>query len=808
MKYLYLFMLFFFVLGISPARSNILISKDSRGEIPVQKSLYLLEDPLNQLSIKDIVSFPANREFILNSDKKTGYGYSNSTFWLRLTIAKDVENPLQWVLKHTYPHLDRLEFYAPDKESGYTMIRTGDGVPFNLRPVKNRLFVFPIDPAPGGTTYYLRLSSKGAINFPVTVVDTDSFQNRDRDIQLGAGLFFGALLIMVAYNLLFFVFVRERLYFYYALHVFFLALHQIVWFGFGYEYVWPSFPWLNNLLDMLAGSGLFFFLGLFTIDFLHTKQQMPRLHYPLKWLTFLVGLVGVASFFVEREIMLRPNNNIQIVLILTLFIVGVAGAIKKIRQAYIFLVAWTIALGGALFLIGYRNNLLPEIPILSHSIQVGILLNVLLISMGLADRINQMKNSLARVNRDFSDQNKELKIAFKSAEASEKRFRELSELLPQTAFELDLQGNVTYTNQHGLKITGYTMDDVRQGFNVIQLFEAHDHARLKKGIKEILTQKNIHQAEYLLKRKDGTLVPVFLYNNAITSGGKPVGFRGVLLDLTERKKTEELMIQTEKMMSLGGLAAGMAHEINNPLAGIIQSTQVIQNRLTRVMPANEKALEELDTTMAVITGFMEKRGILVLLDNIDKSGNRAAKIIDNMLSFSRKSDAVKKPHRLEDILESALALARNDYDLKKHYDFKNIEIQRAFTQGLPLVLCESSKIQQVVFNILKNAFQAMNDWEDMGETPVISLGLFPADNMVRIEIQDNGPGMDHKTRKKVFEPFFTTKRLGSGTGLGLSVSYFIIVDDHSGKMEVKTTPEKGATFIIYLPTEANSLQPG
>ncbi|MCP4670997.1 MAG: PAS domain S-box protein, partial [Desulfobacula sp.] len=453
---------------------------------------------------------------------------------------------------------------------------------------------------------------------------------------------------------------------------------------------------------------------------------------------------------------------------------------------------------GALFLAFCKTGILPDVKFLSHSIQLGIVFNVLLISLGLADRINYMKNALirsrekiqhqntelldtndelssanenlAKVNQAFEVQNQDLIKTCNSLEISEKRFRELADFLPQTVFELDVEGNLIYSNIHGFNITGYSPEELKKGIKVFSLFREEDHGVIKEAIADTLTSNTIGQGECLLKQKDGSMVSVLLYACPILSGNKPVGLRGILLDLSKRKKTEEMMIQTEKMMSLGGLAAGMAHEINNPLAGMIQSVQVVQNRLTKNLPANQKLVEELGTSMTVISDFMEKRGIINQLENIRKAGNRAAKIIENMLSFARKSGSVKNEHQLDEILDNAIELAQNDYDLKKEYDFKNIEIIREYSPDVPMILCEGSKIQQVLFNILKNASQAMNLQKT--SNPKLILRLLKKEDMVLIEIEDNGPGMEEKTRKKIFEPFFTTKTLNKGTGLGLSVSYF------------------------------------
>ncbi|MBU4129729.1 MAG: PAS domain S-box protein [Proteobacteria bacterium] len=786
-----------------------------------------MEDPTKTVSIQEVTSPKFLNRFVLNEGGRTSYGYSNAAFWIKFSIAKDRHTPGKWYLKHSYPHLDTIEFYAPKKDGTYTLTKTGDSFLFSDRPVPNRLFVFPVFPEEAGSTYYLRLSSQGAINFTLSLVEEHSFRQQNHNSQFVAGLYLGALLIMVAYNLFFFGFVREQLYLYYGIHVLFIALHQIIWFGFGFEYLWPNHPGLNNILDMFVGSGLFFFLGVFAMNFLQTKQNTPRIHSLLMVTTSLVGICAMLSLVLERKYLLGLGNNMNSIQILVLFVAAITCLFKNLRQAYIFLVAWSIALLGGLSLALYKSGLLPEIDVFFYSIQVGILLNVLLISLGLADRINHMKNALARsrekihqqnlvlmdkndaisctnetlaaVNQAFETQNQDLTKTCISLEMSEKRFRDLADLLPQTVFELDIDGNIIYSNRHGFEITGYSPEDYKNGINIFSLFRVKDCLRMKAAMASILASNAIGQGEYLLKQKNGDMVSVSLYASVILSKDAPVGFRGVLVDLSERKKAEERMIQTEKMMSLGGLAAGMAHEINNPLAGIIQSVQVVQNRLTKDLPVNLTLAEALGTSMSVITDFMEKRGVLKQLENIRNAGKNAAQIIENMLSFARKSDSVKREHSLEQILDNTLALAQNDYDLKKEYDFKHIEIIREYSPDVPRILCEGSKIQQVVFNILKNASYAMSSQKTKDCKPRLVLRLLKEEEMVLIEISDNGPGMDEKTRKKIFEPFFTTKSSDKGTGLGLSVSYFIIVDDHGGELKVDSAPGKGATFSIKLP---------
>jgi PAS domain S-box-containing protein len=270
-------------------------------------------------------------------------------------------------------------------------------------------------------------------------------------------------------------------------------------------------------------------------------------------------------------------------------------------------------------------------------------------------------------------------------------------------------------------------------------------------------------------------------------------------DVTEKVRIEDLMIQSEKMLSVGGLAAGMAHEINNPLAGILQNLQVVQNRLSPDLYKNVEVAREFGIRMEDIEAYLKKRNIDEMFQSINQSAKRAAQLVLNMLSFSRKSDSSFSSQNICQLMDSTLLLSSNDYDLKKKYDFRKIEIVRDYGKNIPLVPCEITNIQQVFLNIIKNAAHAMSEKVFTTETPTLTIRIYSDERMATVEIADNGPGMEERTRKRIFEPFFTTKPVGLGTGLGMSISYFIVHDQHKGTIEVRSDLGKGATFIIRLP---------
>jgi PAS domain S-box-containing protein len=271
-------------------------------------------------------------------------------------------------------------------------------------------------------------------------------------------------------------------------------------------------------------------------------------------------------------------------------------------------------------------------------------------------------------------------------------------------------------------------------------------------------------------------------------------------DVTERARIQELMVQTEKMMSIGGLAAGMAHEINNPLGIILQAAQNIERRVDPDFPANRHVADELGFSLETMRTYFANRQIDRFIDSIREASSRTAKIVANILDFSHRSESIREPASLPALMDQALELAANDYDLKKKYDFRAIEVIRDYSGDMPQVPVIAVEIEQVLLNLLKNAAQAMAD-NPPERKPRIVVRIRREEKYAVLDVEDNGPGMTVDVRRRVFEPFFTTKEVGVGTGLGLSISYMIVTQNHKGLLEVESTPGNGARFTVRLPLE-------
>jgi PAS domain S-box-containing protein len=394
----------------------------------------------------------------------------------------------------------------------------------------------------------------------------------------------------------------------------------------------------------------------------------------------------------------------------------------------------------------------------------------------------------------------ERKLAEERLRQSEEKFSRLFHLSPDSIVLVGMDdGRLIDVNDTFVLLSGFSREET-----------------LGRTLQElgIYRDPSVRDEIYALLGRDGQ-VRNFEFDACDKAGGivvcalscQVVEFEGgqhllaVIRDVTQMKRMQEMMIQSEKMRSVGGMAAGIAHEINNPLGIILQSAHNLVQRTDPAFPRNREAAQSIGLDMDLLARYMRARKLDVFIADIQAAGVRAAGIIRRMLDFSRTSESGRSECDLRAFIEQSVSLAGSDYDLTKSYDFKKIDVRIDIAEGLPAVSCTETEMEQVFLNLLRNAAQAMAGASPPVAEPRIDIRVSAVEGGVRIEVEDNGPGMDPEVSRRVFEPFYTTKAPGQGTGLGLSVSYFIVTKGHGGSMRVESEPGRGTRFIIELPAE-------
>jgi PAS domain S-box-containing protein len=365
----------------------------------------------------------------------------------------------------------------------------------------------------------------------------------------------------------------------------------------------------------------------------------------------------------------------------------------------------------------------------------------------------------------------ERKRAEQRLKESEERFRELAESLPQTVYETDEWGIFQYVNRTGLELLGYSEAEVIGRMSVLDALAPEDRKKGRENM-EARFRGDLGQQEYTAVRKDGSTFPVIIHAHPVLRDGRPAGLRGILIDISDRKRSEAEMLRMQKLESLGVLAGGIAHDFNNILTGILGNLSLAKLRLKPEDPLYERLVET------------------------EKASLQARDLTQQLLTFARGGSPVKKAIRLEPVVRNAAAFAVRG---------GNVNVELNFPSDLLPIEADEGQITQVFSNLVINACQAM----PTGGTVIIraenrrlatdAIEQLSAGDYVCVQVEDQGIGIPAEHLQKVFDPYFTTKQRGSG--LGLAVAYSVI-RNHDGHIVVTSTLGRGTIFALYFPVAA------
>jgi PAS domain S-box-containing protein len=340
----------------------------------------------------------------------------------------------------------------------------------------------------------------------------------------------------------------------------------------------------------------------------------------------------------------------------------------------------------------------------------------------------------------------------------------------------DRSGKIIIFNEAAAEVTGYSVAEALDALYIWQIYPGEGKATARKVMRDLRGDGyggsgKLKQYHVDILGKDGQSIPISLYATLIYEEGREIASIGFFHDLRERlrikselERAQLQLLQAEKMASLGKLAAGVAHQLNNPLGSI--------TLFARLM------IEEYDLPAAAQTD----------LERILGDAERCRDTVKELLEFARQTRQQIQP---QDINQ---ALGRTLFLLQNQTLFHNIRIVKEFDAGLPPVRADIQQLNHLFMNLILNAAQAM---KGSGQLTIRTL-LEAASDTAVIEVGDTGPGIPPEVLPHIFEPFFTTKEEGQGTGLGLSMVYSI-VENHGGRIEVDSSPERGTIFRVRLP---------
>jgi histidine kinase len=360
-------------------------------------------------------------------------------------------------------------------------------------------------------------------------------------------------------------------------------------------------------------------------------------------------------------------------------------------------------------------------------------------------------------------------------EQSEKKYHDIFNNIPNPAFVLDAQTlMIRDCNRSVTTVYGYTRNEIANK-SFLDLFQPDEHDRYRTMLKNAAVMNQVRQVH-----KDGRTIFVDLWISPSDYAGQPV-LLVTTSDITKRLETEQQLIQTSKMATLGEMATGVAHELNQPLAVIKTASSFFMKKVNKKEPIDE--------------------GILFTMSQeIDSHVDRASKIINHMREFGRKSEHELGEVQLNTVLKKTFEIFHQQLTIR------GIEVNWELDESLPLIMADPDRLEQVFINLLINARDAIEAKWYSG-TPLkgdkqITLKSWWERKTVTIEVHDSGVGVPKSISTKIFEPFFTTKEVGKGTGLGLSISYQI-VRDFGGSIRVVCDEGLGARFVIAFPAAGN-----
>lgn len=397
---LFLYFIFFIMAGPLAAGNVLNIAEDRH--YPLKGTfLEILEDKKKNLTIEDAASSAYNEKFSINKQATINLGYTSSAYWIRFSLTNKFPEKKTFYLEVAYALLDYISLFSPE-QGGYKETKYGQYILFNNREIKNRNFVYKIPMLPETCqTYYLRIETEDSFSIPMGLYTEKAFIEKEGTEHIVLGFLYGILVVMLLYNLSIYIFARDRDYLFLVLFIASFILYIMSENGLAYEYLWPSLPWWSKRAIPVGVSTVIITSSFFVRSFLNTRELTPWLDRTLLFFRFL-GIIGIpvalgARYFHSIMYAVAVIALYAPVLIFT----GCVSIQRGSRSARFFLTAWLFLLIGAIVYALKTFGLIPETYPAKYGVPAGAVIQMILLSIGLADKIYIMKNEVNDLNKNL-----------------------------------------------------------------------------------------------------------------------------------------------------------------------------------------------------------------------------------------------------------------------------------------------------------------------------------------------------------------------------------------------------------------------
>jgi signal transduction histidine kinase len=723
-----------------------------------------------------------SKEWVAVGKNDLNLGITDSTYWFKVSVKYAEEQ--NRIFQIHYPLLDYVDFYLLKNQKIITHTATGDALPFNTRPIKNKDFVFShLDGENQTLTILIKVKTQGTMVLPLSSVDIEYYAQEESLEALGYGIYYGISLAMLLYNLMLFVYLKDKSYLYYCVFVLIVLISALAYTGHGFYYLWPENNELNQYITPVASAVGFMASALFMASFLQLKTRGrwgKKVYYSC---ISLSGIVIVLSILFSYSDSIKVMSLAQ--LALTVMFLGTSIYLwsRGVSEAKYFTIAWLFFIAGNMITSFRVLGIVPSSFFTVYANLFGNVMEMLLFSMGLAHRFETMRKIQLELSR-------KLRFAQQDAIENLEKYRDLFQQSPVGLFRYERASDEFYNNKKSNELI-------------------NKHENIRRFMQDELTFSDYKSLLKNNEIKDKAIKydSDKYYNLSLLvvrgESGEVIEVEGSLLDISDQKKAEVAKItnEKEKLNTLTQLVVGISHQFNTPLGVLVTTEDLVKNNLSEI-------LKNIDD------GKLQKDGLLQTLymvqDAMDLSSENT-KVMSRILKDLRYSISTRRDLNLTDI-----DLGNMFIDLLGYYrsQLKEGGLNCSFavevaTNNVVNLRCDYDVISDVILRLYANTnshaytLPADNIDKQSLEEGQVKINLTENEDTVYIEYYDNGRGLEASEKENIFIPFFTgNSRKKENSGLGMFILHNQVVKILQGNIEL-LSPKIGFGIKIGIPKVYN-----